>query len=271
MSEIIETYQEEQERLGKISLPDMVYATVVSQDDNGLQLLFDGEDDASTKRYPYNLSGSYGEGQRVLSAKVNGKYVVLFPVGLHGGSIQLSSLSIQSPPNKTEYLDGDPFDPTGMKVRAHYSNGAAMPVSGYSYSPQALTLATEEVTVQYTTGDITKTAEQPVSVVHRLVSLVIAVPPTKTSYNEGDFFNPAGMVVKAVYSDGAEAIVTEYGFSPAALNVPGEQTITVDYTERSVTKTASISVSVAERAVGFLITERHEAITFGGVRIRITS
>lgn len=85
MSEIIETYQQEQEQLGKTELPQMAFATVVSVNNDGLELIFDGETEASTKRFPCNTGVSFAVGQRVLMMKINGSYVALCPVGLRGG------------------------------------------------------------------------------------------------------------------------------------------------------------------------------------------
>lgn len=85
MSEIIETYQQEQEQLGKTELPQMAFATVVSVNNDGLELIFDGETEASTKRFPCNTGVSFEVDQRVLMMKVNGSYVALCPVGLQGG------------------------------------------------------------------------------------------------------------------------------------------------------------------------------------------
>lgn len=85
MSEIIETYQEEQERLAAPELPGMAFATVVSVGEDGLELRFDGEEEASTKRYPCNVGVKFETGQRALLMKVNGSYVALCPVGLQGG------------------------------------------------------------------------------------------------------------------------------------------------------------------------------------------
>lgn len=85
MSEIIETYQEEQERLAAPELSGMAFATVVSVNEDGLELRFDGEEEASTKRYPCNVGVKFTAGQRALLMKVNGSYVALCPVGLQGG------------------------------------------------------------------------------------------------------------------------------------------------------------------------------------------
>lgn len=85
MSDIIETYQQEQKQLSQPEMPGMAFAAVVSVNEDGLELIFDGETEASTKRFPCNTGVSFAVGQRVLMMKVNGSYVALCPVGLQGG------------------------------------------------------------------------------------------------------------------------------------------------------------------------------------------
>lgn len=84
MSDIIETYQQEQKQLLQPEMPGMTFAAVVSVNEDGLELQFDGEETASTKRFPCNTGVSFAVGQRVLLMKVNGSYVALCPVGLQG-------------------------------------------------------------------------------------------------------------------------------------------------------------------------------------------
>lgn len=85
MSDIIETYQQEQKQLSQPEMPGMAFAAVISVNEDGLELQFDGEETASTKRFPCNTGVSFAAGQRVLLMKVNGSYVALCPVGLQGG------------------------------------------------------------------------------------------------------------------------------------------------------------------------------------------
>lgn len=82
-----------------------------------------------------------------------------------GGGIKLASISITTPPAKTTYTAGETFDPAGMVVEATYSNGATLKCTGYSYEPNTpLTDGTTAVTIQYTEGGVTKTAEQAITV-----------------------------------------------------------------------------------------------------------
>ena len=171
-------------------------------------------------------------------------------VGGGGGGVKLVSIAITTPPAKTTYVSGETFNPAGMVVTATYSNGATLKATGYSFSPDtALTDGTTSVTIEYTEGGVTKTAEQAITVVHRLTKIEITAQPTKKAYEYGDSFQSAGMVVKATYSDGATANVTGYSCSPATLNTVGTQTITVSYTENGVTKTAATSVTVNRKTI----------------------
>ena len=171
-------------------------------------------------------------------------------VGGGGGGIKLTGIAIITPPSKTTYTAGETFDPAGMVVQATYSNGATLQATGYAYSPStALTDGTTKVTIVYTEGGVSATAEQEITVVHRLESIAITTQPSKTVYEYGDSFASAGMVVRATYSDGATANVTGYTYSPTALNTVGTQTITVSYTERGITKTTTLSVTVERKSI----------------------
>ena len=56
-------------------------ATVVNVSDDGLQLQFDGETQATQKKYRYNQSITFQIGDRVKVARISGTYVVEYPIG----------------------------------------------------------------------------------------------------------------------------------------------------------------------------------------------
>lgn len=185
-------------------------------------------------------------------------------VGGGGGGVKLVSIAITTPPAKTTYVSGETFNPAGMVVTATYSNGATLKATGYSFSPDtALTDGMTSVTVEYTEGGVTKTAEQAITVVHRLTKIEITAQPTKKVYEYGDSFQSAGMVVKATYSDGATANVTGYSCSPTLLSTVGTQTITVSYTENGVTKTATTSVTVNRKTIS-AVPSQSGTLTYNG-------
>ena len=185
-------------------------------------------------------------------------------VGGGGGGIKLTGIAIITPPSKTTYTAGETFDPAGMVVQATYSNGATLQATGYAYSPStALTDGTTKVTIVYTEGGVSATAEQEITVVHRLESIAITTQPSKTVYEYGDSFASAGMVVRATYSDGVTANVTGYTTSPSTLSKVGEQTVTVSYTERGITKTTTLSVTVERKSIS-TVPSQSGSLTYSG-------
>jgi hypothetical protein len=99
------------------------------------------------------------------------------------------------------------------------------------------------VTVSYTEGDVTVTAEQPVTV-KTPVSLEITVPPEKTEYQSGESFDPAGMVVTVYYSDGTSEETVDYTLSPSGKLASTDSAVMVSYTEGEATVTAEQAVTV---------------------------
>lgn len=167
-----------------------------------------------------------------------------------GGGIKLQSLAITTPPVKASYLAGEAFDPTGMVVTATYSNGATLAATGYAVEPAGpLADGVDAVTVRYTEGGRSATAVQPITVIHRLLSISIETPPAKTEYQAGEVFDPTGMVVLAAYSDGASAAVTGYAVPTDAFASPGPQQVAVTYTENGVTASSSVAVTVARLVI----------------------
>lgn len=83
-----------------------------------------------------------------------------------GTSIVLDSIEVFTPPNKTIYTVGQTFDTTGMQIIARYNLGLSKIVTEYTYSPDgALTNEDTYVTISYTENGVTKTVQQPITVV----------------------------------------------------------------------------------------------------------
>lgn len=80
-----------------------------------------------------------------------------------------------------------------------------------------------------------------------LSSLTIESMPTKTTYVEGEVLDLAGLVIKARFSDGSENVVTDYSVDKTSALTLLDTTVTVSYTHKGVTKTASFNITVNER------------------------
>lgn len=66
------------------------------------------------------------------------------------GTSYLTSISISSPPDKTDYYVGDTFSTVGMVVTASYSDGSSGFVTGSTEKyPNMYTVGTQQVTVSY--------------------------------------------------------------------------------------------------------------------------
>ncbi len=63
---------------------------------------------------------------------------------------KINSLSITTPPSKTEYNEGESFDKTGMVVKANLNNNKSYEIKDYTISPSgALITSNTEVTISY--------------------------------------------------------------------------------------------------------------------------
>jgi glucan-binding YG repeat protein len=146
-----------------------------------------------------------------------------------------------TPPEKTQYEIGEPFDSTGLKVMAQYSDSTEAEVTDYTVSEVDTCKAGEQkVTVTYKE----QTAEFTILVKERVLTGIEVIVPDKTDYLVGEDFDPAGMVVNAVYSNKVKEEVssedyTVEGFDSAEA---GEKVITVTYKEM----TAEFAVNVKE-------------------------
>lgn len=70
-------------------------------------------------------------------------------------------------------------------------------------------------------------------VVKTVDHIEITTPPTKTVYNAGDKFEPAGMVVTAVYKDGTSEPITNYSIFHGDKLTKGQEYVTIQYNDGS--------------------------------------
>ena len=78
----------------------------------------------------------------------------------------------------------------------------------------------------------------------KLKSIAITTPPDNITYLPGEVFDPAGMVVTASYSNGANLTATGWTYSPSGALPEGTSEVEIIYTEAGVTKTAVQAITV---------------------------
>lgn len=161
----------------------------------------------------------------------------------------ISSITVKTAPNKVTYDAGDYFDPTGLVITATYSDSTTQDISyasastGFTFSPSTSTsLTTSDTSVTITYGGKSTTQSITVNAVKSLSS--ISISGYTTSFVEGDTFSFGG-VVTANYDDSTSSNVTSSAtFTGYNMTTLGQQTVTISYTYRNVTKTAYYSVTI---------------------------
>ncbi|MBR5562099.1 MAG: bacterial Ig-like domain-containing protein [Clostridia bacterium] len=155
----------------------------------------------------------------------------------------LSSISVDTYPNKTTYYVGESFSSSGMVVRANYNDGTSEYItSGFTCSsPDMSTAGRKNVKVTYggkTTSFYITVNAKPAAT---LSSISIRTNPSKMTYNVGESFNSSGLSLNVYYSDGTSKSVTS-GFtcSKPDMSTAGTKKVTVTYKG----KTASFNITV---------------------------
>ena len=185
-----------------------------------------------------------------VSEVVNVSGALLYEVDL----MITSGIAVTTQPTKTTYFIGEAFDPAGMVVTATFEDDTTENVTeDCTFSPDTMAEGTQSVTVTYQRAGVQKTTTVAVAV-RTLDHIAVTTAPTKTAYNYGETFNPAGMVVTAYYTDDTSRAVTGYTYSPTGALAMNNTTITISYSEGSVTKQTTQAITVAKVLASIEIT-----------------
>lgn len=119
----------------------------------------------------------------------------------------LTKIEKVSDPDKLTYVEGERFDPTGLDVRAYWSDGTEEKLEDYTYSiDRTFELGDTEITVNVKAGSMVSSYTFKITVIPvSLDSLKIKTQPTRRAYNEGDTFDPDGLKVEIHYTNGTTA------------------------------------------------------------------
>ena len=77
-----------------------------------------------------------------------------------------------------------------------------------------------------------------------LKNIEVTSMPTKTTYKEGEKFEPKGMEVLANYEDGTSTQITNYTYSQNSELKTSDKNIKITYTENGVTKETLLNITV---------------------------
>lgn len=166
----------------------------------------------------------------------------LYLVQMKGGTLVSSSktvsIQVSKEPDKMIYNVGEAFDPTGMIVSTVCEDGTQKIITNYTCSD----MVDNVVTITYTEGKDTYTTTVSVTV-KEITSIRVDQMPNKVEYTPDEAFDPTGMIVFAVYSNGTTEVITDYTCSDI---VDGVVTITYINGEDTFTTTVSVTVNTIE-------------------------
>ena len=200
----------------------------------------------------YTVTGYSNEpGTHTVTIEYMGK-TVTFDVTVESRSVV--ELVLKSAPNKTEYVAGQPFDPTGMMIVATYDNGDIEVVEDYELSGFDDVPGLKTVVATY----CGKYVVFPVSIIDRVMTdFKIISYPAKLDYLQYDAFDATGLEVVATYNDGITEKVTDYKMIGYSSN-PGTHTISIAYKGWVETFT----VNVTPRILTNLVVETPTKLTY---------
>ena len=163
-------------------------------------------------------------------------------------------IKVVTPPTKTVYKVGEHLDLSGMVVNLVGTNGVQIDVTqACTFSPANRTAVTAlntavAITYHYAVDNIDFSTSQALTI-RALDSIAVTTPPAKTAYQTGQTLDLTGIVVTATYTDGFTDNVTSHcTFNPANGTVlsSSDTSVSISYTEGSVTKTTSVAIGVKE-------------------------
>ena len=159
---------------------------------------------------------------------------------------QIKSIFISKKPAKLVYVVGEVFDPTGMVVKIRYVNGKTEEITDYTISgfDSSEEVDSELITVTYLKNNISYTTTFKINIIG-VSELNLVRAPDKKNYSTGDSFEPAGLVLEAVYTDGTTGTVTNYttDFDKVVAEPGTEKKVTITYGGKTVTFPINVSNS----------------------------
>ena len=184
----------------------------------------------------YTIENGNELGKDVTEVEIKfGKFSAFVPVTVSENI--LVSIEVTTPPIKTEYIEGQTFDKTGMVVKATYLDGTENTITDYNISNTTLKADDEEIEVEF---EGVKTSVKINVTKNKVEKIEITKLPNKTQYSVGEKFDETGMVVKAKYLDGTEKEITDYKITKTESLKIGDTTITIEY--EGITSNIDITV-----------------------------
>ncbi|MBQ6781104.1 MAG: bacterial Ig-like domain-containing protein [Treponema sp.] len=230
--------------------------TAYGKNNSKLTLLKEGESTGTLKEV---AAGDYVPFEWEIANTEDTTYVIYNPdastinlkaINVYVAGVALESISIASYPVQDEYAVGEEFNKTGLVVKAKYTDGQSKVVTPTLSGFDSATAGEKTITVSYTEGEVTKTAEFKVTVKEKAIaSIAIKTEPTKKEYVTGDKIDLTGLVITVTYDNESTANVTYSSANASDFTTDFDSSAAAESKEVTVTykeKTAKFSVKIAE-------------------------
>jgi hypothetical protein len=182
----------------------------------------------------------------------------------------VTGVTIKTPPAKTNYIEGEQLDLTGMVVTLTKSVGTTQDVVFADFAAHSIITSPENGIVLSTANTAVvviingKTATQEIIVEPAppvtITGITVKTQPHKTIYNDGEHLDLAGLAVTLAKSDGSTEDVTLAGFAAHGINTApanGAKLSTANF---------AVVITVAGKTTAISITVK--PITVTGVAIK---
>lgn len=151
----------------------------------------------------------------------------------------VTDVTVTKLPDKTSYFSGEVFDGSGMIVTATYDDLSTAEVTSYKIEDDLIKDNTKDIKVLY--GG--KSASVEIDVIPiEVCGIEILKAPQKTVYNAGEFADPTGMEVFALYNNNTSSRIFDYEYFPKSVLTADVEKLEIKYKGFK----AEVPVSVSE-------------------------
>lgn len=177
---------------------------------------------------------------KAIAVKVSDEWVIEIPVTVSAKVVTKLEFAGVEESFKSAYLQGEKFDPTGLKLRARYNDGTSEIIdnSKLTVTPAGpLNVTDTRIALSY--GGKSHQITISVSAVK---SIKVESSETPLKIGQYQVFDRSKITVTATYANGQTKEITDYTVEDGGLTTAGNGTINITYYEKS----AGLDVTVLE-------------------------
>lgn len=194
-------------------------------------------------------------GDTAVTVKVNEIFSFDIPVNVSNIEVTSVAIDVSDPNIKLKYLQGEKFDPTGIKLTVKYNNGETETItdtSKFTIHPSGALNNENMVVISYGGKNI------PIRIsVSPVTSITVESLTSPIVFGQYQIFDRSKIKVLASYANGESRIVDDYTVEDGGFEATGDGSINIKYYSAS----ASVNVSVVE-LTGIRVTKRPTKLSY---------